>query len=281
MMAILNQILRHLFDALLYPLRELPPFASLAILSLLLSIAILLVYRATSNQARITEAKRQMQAGFFEIRLLNEDPRAILRAQNDILRNNLVYARTSLVPLLWMIVPLTLLIAHLQPFYGYRPFRSGETFLVQLTLRENAAGAPANPRPRPAAELRVAPGLVAETPEVWIPSRSELVWRLRAERPGRYALQAQVEGQEFAKEVIVAAGFARLSPVRQLPSLAGQIEYPAESPLPGSSPIQSIRVGYPSREYSVFGWRLPWLAVLFGLVSAFALLLKGRLRVSM
>jgi hypothetical protein len=277
-MAVLNQILRHLFDALLYPLRELPPFVSLAILSLILAVAILLVYRKTSDQARITHAKRQIQAGFFEIRLFNDDPRAILRAQNGILLNNLVYLRTSLVPLFWLIVPLTLIIAHLQPFYGYRSFRAGESFLVLLKLQETAAGAAAT---RPTAQLRVPPGLVAETPAVWIPSRSELVWRLRAERPGRYALQAEVDGRDFAKDLSVAAPFARLSPVRQTSSLEGQLQYPGEPPLPGSSPVHSIRVGYPSRDYSVFGWRLPWLAVFFGLVTAFALLLKGRLRVSM
>lgn len=280
-MAVLNQILRHLFDALLYPLRELPPFVSLAILSLVLAIAILLVYRATSDQTRIAHAKRQIQAGFFEIRLFNDDPRAILRAQNDIFLNNLKYLRTSLVPLFWLIVPLTLVIAHLQPFYGYRPFRTGETFLVQLKLQERAGAAAPTPHTRPEAELRIAPGLVQETPGVWIPSRSELVWRLRADRPGRYALQAQVGGQEFAKDLIVSSVFARLSPVRQTPSLVGQFQYPAESPLPASSPIQSICVDYPSRDYTIFGWRLPWLAVFFGLVTAFALLLKGRFRVSL
>ena len=66
------------------------------------------MFRATSNQDAIAAVKRKIQAGIFEIRLFNDDLRAMFRAQVDILRHNLTYIRLSLAPMVWMIVPLVL-----------------------------------------------------------------------------------------------------------------------------------------------------------------------------
>jgi hypothetical protein len=81
-----------------------------------------LLFKATSNQRRIGAAKRGIEAGLLELRLLNEDPRAVLRAQSDILGQNLRYVGSSLVPMVCVSLPLLLAIAQLQSFYGWRAF---------------------------------------------------------------------------------------------------------------------------------------------------------------
>ena len=106
--------LRALFDLLLYPFRSLPAIVGLTVVSLLVSIAMLLIFKRTSNQERLDSVKRQIHAGLFEIRLFNDDIRAIFRAQFEVLRHNLNYLRLSLVPMLWMVVPLFLVVAQLQ-----------------------------------------------------------------------------------------------------------------------------------------------------------------------
>ena len=78
-----------------------------------------------------------MQASIFEMRLFNDDPRAILRAQAGALRYTFTYARLSAIPLLWMIVPLTVLTAHLQSRYGYDGLGVGESALVTVTRSGN------------------------------------------------------------------------------------------------------------------------------------------------
>ena len=93
-----NAALRALFDALLLPFRSLPPIVGLLVVSLVVSIGMLLVFKRTSNQARLEAVKRQIHACLFEIRLFNDDLPAILRAQVEILRHNLRYLGLSLVP---------------------------------------------------------------------------------------------------------------------------------------------------------------------------------------
>lgn len=279
-MTALNQILGRLFDGLFRLLGGLPPLAGLALVSLLVAVATLLLIRATSNQERIAGAKRQMLAGLFEIRLFNDDLRTILQAQGSILRHNLAYLRLTMVPMLCMIAPLALFIAQLQSFYGYRAVRPGETFLVKLQLPQDRGAAAQRHPPRPEVELRVPAGLELETADVWVPALSEVSWRVRAERRGRFALEVRLGRESLAKEVLVADGLGRLSPVRLRPGFPDQLLYPAESPLPRSSDVQRIQVTYAARGIPLLGWEPHWMVPFFAFVIAFAWVLRGRFRVA-
>jgi hypothetical protein len=276
-LTLLNRAVGWLFDGLARPLAGMTVLAGLALVSLAVAVAMLLVVRRTSNQAAVGAAKRGIWAGLFEIRLFAEDPVAILRAERDVLRHNFAYVRHSFVPLLWMIVPLTLVMAQLQSLYAYRAIEPGESFLFEMKLAPDTSSAST---PRPRITLRVPPGLRAETQEVWNPSSAELSWRLRAEQPGRYTVSAESERGVFDKEVRVGGGLARLSPVRHGPGFLDQVLYPVEKPLPKSSGLHSVSVHYDGRDFSLFGWHLPWIVIFFIFVMGFALALKSRLHVT-
>jgi len=282
--SVINGLLRPTFDLLLAPFRSLPPIVGLLIVSLVVSVGMLLVFKATSNQRKLEAVKRQIHACLFEIRLFNDDLRAILRAQMEILRHNLSYLGLSTVPMLWMIVPLVFVIAQLQFHYGYQGLAPGQDFLVKVQLEEGweTSAAPAGQgTTRPAASLVAPPGLKVETPAVWIPARRELAWRLRAEDWGDYDLTLRLGAQEYSKTVQVSPAVRRRSPERLGPGLLNDLLYPAEDPLPKGSPIASIAVGYPDGSVPVLGWPLHWMVVFFVLSIVFAFALRGRFGVTL
>jgi uncharacterized membrane protein (DUF106 family) len=282
-MTIVNSVLRVLFDAVLYPFRGLPAIVGLGVVSLLTSIGMLIVFKATSNQEKLAAVKRGVHACFFEIRLFNDDLRAILAAQGRMLRLNLTYLRLSLVPMLWMILPLALVIAHLEFHYAYQGLRPGSTALVKVELKKDgmqgeAAGTPG--RPRPAVTLTAPDGLRVETPPVWIPSLGEMVWRIAADRPGDYQMTVGFGVETETKSVRVSGEVVRRSPVRVGPGLLDQILYPAEPPLPAASAIQAIRLTYPDADIVVLGRGFHWLLVFFALSMVFAFALRKRFKVT-
>ena len=138
-LAWVNGALVAITDALLKPLADLPPFVSLLLLSLLTAAAMVLVIGRTSDQARLRQTKRRIQAALFEIRLFNDDPRAVLRSAGEALGHNLAYLRLSLVPLAVLVVPLVLLVAHLHPFFGYAGLRPGAAALLEVEWRADQA----------------------------------------------------------------------------------------------------------------------------------------------
>ena len=277
-MSLVNTPLRLVFDALLYPFRELPPLVGLGVVSALTGIAMLWVFKLTSDQTALAAVKRQIHAGLFEIRLYNDDLRAIFRAQRHILRHNLSYLRLSLAPMIWMLAPLLLVVAQLQFHYGYAGLEPGARVVLKAELR-TAPGAQDGTPVRPAVSLEAPEGLRVETPAVWIPGLRELAWRIAADRPGDYELRLRVGDAVATKTVRVTGAVVRRSPVR-VSGLLDQILYPAESPLPGSSPFRSISVGYPEREIDVFGMGLHWMIVFFVLSIAVAFALRNRLGVT-
>jgi hypothetical protein len=236
----------------------------------------LLVFKRFSNQTSIAAVKRRIHASLFEIRLFNDDLRAILRAQNEILRHNLRYLRLSLWPMLFLLPPLVLVIAQLQFHYGYRGLRPGERALLEVDL---APGVAAGSRPQ--ATLDLPAGLRAETDAIWIAAQSQLVWRLRAERDGDYQLGVEIDGApRVTKTVRVTPKTVRLSPERVSPDFLPQLLYPAEAPLPANGPARAVRLSYPERDVSVLGHPMHWMIPFFALSIAFAFALRGVFKVT-
>lgn len=274
-MSWINLTLGAVVGALLMPFQSLPPMVGLTVVSLVTAVALLLVVRATSNQAALADVKRQIQAGIFEIRLFNDDLRAMFAAQGRILRHNFTYLRLSVVPMLWVLVPLVLLIAQLQFYYGYDGLEPGQAALVKVRLKPGgptAAGAPS-------VALEVPSGVRVETPLVWIPSEREVAWRIAADQPGDYALSVAIEGHAVTKALHVSRRVGWRTPERLEAGFVNQLIYPAEPPIDTAVPIEGIYVTYPERAVNLLGWHTHWMIAFFVLSMVFAFALRKRLGV--
>ena len=288
-MSLLNAALRAVFDLLLRPFAGLPPIVPVTVVALVSGIFALLVYRWTSDQTAIAAVKRRLFGHLLEVRLFNDDLRAVLAAQLRLLRENLTYLRLNLVPLLWMIVPFMLLIAQLQFHYGYDGLEMGERTLlvVDLAAADPAAAGGEEAVPRPPIELEAPAGVAVETEGVWVPSLRQVLWRLRADEPGRHELVVRADGESFAKSLFVVAPEAgarwvRRSPTRRRAAILDQLLYPAEPSLPRGGPIERIDVRYPAASISFFGlFDVHWLIAFLILSLAFAFALRNRFGVTL
>lgn len=289
-MSLLNALLARTFDFLLAPFQQLPPVVGLAVVSLATAIAMLLIFKKTSNQKRLAAVKRQIHAAIFEIRLFNDDLRAIFQAQGEILRHNLTYLRLSVVPMLWMIAPLVLVIAQLQFHYGYAGLRPGDSVLLKAEVRpgSNAMGRnsadvvhASTANADAGAALSAPPEIEVQTPAVWIPATGEVIWRIAAKTAGDYDLQLRIGSESFTKSVRVSDAVLRRSPLRLESGFLNQLLYPAEAPLPADGALTSISLAYPERDVSVLGFDLHWMIVYFALSMIFAFLLRKRFNVTL
>jgi uncharacterized membrane protein (DUF106 family) len=276
-MSVINAILGPLVNAALMPFRGFDPMVGLTVVSLVTAILMLLVYKRTSNQVALADVKRGVQAALFEIRLFSDDLINVFRAQGDLLRHNLSYLKLSLVPMVWMIVPIALLIAQLQFHYGYEGLHRGGSTLVKVVLEPEFVSLDGS---RPAVSMSAPAGVRVESPGVWIPSTHEVVWRVRAEEPGEYVLTVMVDGKPITKTLTVADNVVKRSPERLAPGFLNQFLYPAESPIDVDG-VEAVTVGYTERAVGVAGFETHWLVVFFILSIVLAFALKGRFGVVM
>jgi hypothetical protein len=276
-MALVNGVLRWVIDLVVLPFRGMPPIVGLTVISLVVSVGVLIAFGRLSDQAALAQVKRRIHAGVYEIRLFKDDLPTIFSAQLGILRETWTYFKLSMVPMLWMIVPIVIVVIHLQFQYGYEPLDPGESTLLRVELTEEGAESVAA---TDGADLSLdaPPGVQVETPVVWVPSQREAGWRVAAETPGEYELTVRVGEERLTKSIRVAGSTELRSPVRPS-SLWEQIIWPAESPIPRGSQVEAIRVDYGDGEIDMFGWGTHWIIAFFILTMVFAFALQKPLGV--
>lgn len=262
--------INRLFDLLFAPFRALDPMAGLAAASLATGVAMLLVFRFTSNQRKLKEAKERLKAHLLALWLFQDQLSVVFRTQGRMLRAALVYLRHSLRPLAILLLPLVLLLVQLEMRYGREPIRPGASFLLTAALSD--------PSVLGRVSLEFPDGLTRTAPTLRSPDAAEVVWRLTATRPGNFSLMVRVGEQAFPKEVVVGGELARLSPRRVRANWLDELLEPGEPALPADGPLQSIEVNYPARAVAVGSLQMHWLIPFLVLSLLAALLLKGVLR---
>jgi len=257
-----------LVEAVLFPFRGLDPGWGLAALSLVTGLLFLFVFKWTSNQTGIADAKQLVKAHLLELRLYAHDMVLTMRAQKDLFLANLGYIRHSLRPMLVLLIPVLLLLVHLDARYGYRPLAVGETTLLRVRLSPTA---PAGAEPK----VMLPAGLTVDAPVLRIQAEREFCYRLRAAAAGGHQIQVEVGGQTAAKSLQVGGGVVALSSEVRQPSLLSGFANPAERPLPPDGAVQSLAVDYPAREITVAGIGVHWLLFFFVVSVVPAYLVKG------
>ena len=276
-MWLVNRPLRWVFDLVVLPFRGMPAIVGLTVISFLVSVAMLIGFRAVSDQDALDAVKRRIYGGVYEIRLYKDDLRTIFAAQLGVLRETGTYFRLSMVPMLWMMVPIVIIVSQLQFQYGYESLEPGETVIVKVELTEEAAER-VTETDAAGVSLEVPDGVSLETPLVWIPSLREAGWRIAAESPGEYELVVRIGEETLTKSMRVSGITVLRSPVRPS-SLLDQLIYPAEQPLPRGSNARAIRLDYTDAEINMFGWGTHWIIAFFILTMVFAFALAKPLGV--
>ncbi len=267
-MEALNALLRSALDLLLGALGGLPDWVELAVLALLVTVLVLPIIRWTFSYEWAERFKRGIYSGLFEIRLFNDRLGATFRGLAGVLGNTAAYLGAWLLPLLVMSVPMLPVFAHLHFHYGYDGLAPGsETVLTAEFAADRDGG-------KPRAAITAPPGLTVETPALWVPAQRQLSWRLQAVEPGDYDVEMTIDGERYAKSVVVSDESRRRSPLRPEHDFWQQLIYPAEPPLPEGSPLAAITVDYAERGSFLLVPNWCWILILLSI--PFFLLLKDR-----
>ncbi len=261
---IINSILRGYFAALAWA----PGGTSLAVISIFAGIAMLWVFKKTSKPARIRAVKRRVQAHLLEIRVFGEEPAVVWSAQKSLVAWNMRYMGLMLMPAVWMAIPLSILLIHLESFFGRTPLPVGGATIVTMAMRP-----PLNPD-SPAPVLHAPQGIAVETPAVRAIDDGQISWRIRPSEAVSGSLSFQVDGQTIEKRIEAGSG-VRFVPGLRVNSVLGSVVHPDEPRIQSSS-VDWIDVRYPDGNVRMFGIELHWL-IWFTIISMLAaLLLKKR-----
>jgi uncharacterized membrane protein (DUF106 family) len=242
------------------------PLAIVVVLSIVIGLLMVVVFGYTSNQKAIKIAKDQLKAHLLAVRLFQDQLHVVIGSYGRILRGTGRYLKLAFMPLLYVIIPITLMIVQLDRYLGSTGILANVPFLVTVRV--------SNPDALNDVSLELPTEITTSAPAVHVPAAREIVWRLVASREGAYEVKAIAPGQSVAKKVHVSSELARVSPVRLRGHFWERMFSSAESAIPENSPVESIAVNYPERNIEIAGYEINWIWLFFILSMAAGFIFK-------
>jgi len=231
------------------------PLAIVIVVSLVVGLLMVVLFGYTSDQKAIGIAKDQLKAHLLAVRLYRDQIPVVMGSYGKILRGTGRYLKLAFKPLLYVIIPITLLMVQIDRYLGATPIPSNAPFL--LTVHTTGGDALND------VTLDLPSEITMTAPPVHVPSANEIVWRLVGSKEGKYEMKIAAAGQAAAKVVCVGSGLARISTVRLRGHFWERMFSSAEPALPENSPIEYISINYPDRNIEVAGYGMNWIWLFF------------------
>jgi hypothetical protein len=243
------------------------PLAMVVVLSLVVGLLMVVLFGYTSDQKAIGIAKDQLKAHLLAVRLYRDQIPVVMGSYGKILRGTGRYLKLAFKPLLYVIIPITLLIVQIDRYLGATPIPPNVPFLLTAHLAgPQSTGATAGGDALNNVTLDLPPEIAMTAPAVHIPSENEIVWRLTGSKEGKYEVKVAAAGpaaQAETKTVCVGGDLPRISTVRLRGQFWERMFLSAEPALPENSPIESLSISYPDRNIEIAGYGMNWIWLFF------------------
>jgi uncharacterized membrane protein (DUF106 family) len=246
------------------------PLTIVIVVSLVVGLLMVVLFGYTSDQKAIGIAKDQLKAHLLAVRLYRDQIPVVMGSYGKILRGTGRYLKLAFKPLLYVIIPITLLMVQIDRYLGQTPLPANAPFLLTVHLPTQTTASDALND----IALELPPEIAMTAPPVHIPAGNEIVWRLAGSRDGKYEVKVAAAGQSAAKAVCVGSDLARISTVRLRGRFWERMFTSAEPALPENSPIDSISINYPDRNIEVAGYGMNWIWLFFILSMAAGFIFK-------
>jgi uncharacterized membrane protein (DUF106 family) len=246
------------------------PLAIVIWVSLVVGLVMVVLFGYTSDQKAIGVAKDQLKAHLLAVRLYRDQIPVVMGSYGKILRGTGRYLKLAFMPLLYVIIPITLLMVQIDRYLGQTPIAVNAPFLLTVRLVGRTEGISkvgdesgnANDS---LSDVRLdLPAEIAMTaPSVHVPGDNEIVWRLAGSKDGIFAIKIAIGSESVEKSVCVGNDLARISTVRLRGQFLERIFSSAEAAIPGNSAIRSISINYPDRNIEIAGYGMNWIWIFF------------------
>jgi len=265
-MQLIGDIITFIFDVFLFPFKTIPSFWGLLFISVISGIWMILIFKAVSNQDKISRIRKKMGGQVLGILLHVNNPGTVFKFAWKLILSNFYYLWLILMPMLVIALPFILTYAQLEARYSTIPFAEA-TKPVTITLRYSGS--------MPLRDDFHAEGsnLTVLDPVIMIDTLKEVSFDILPESDADICLYSvSLSDINFpigrireGNEAIVSRGFDRnqfwnhlLKPWVVSPEISNA------GPASGYFALPAIR-------FSIFGWYWSWLAVflVFSSFSAF------------
>jgi hypothetical protein len=236
-----------------------PGWLSNTIISAVVGVLAMFIFKYTSNQSAISKAKDLMKANMLALKLFKDSFTVTMSALGQIYKGVFIRLFHLLRPVLIMTVPFVLVMLQMGLWYQFRPLQPGEEAVVTMQLDGDVN----SPWPQVSMESTPAAEVVIEQTKAF--SKRQLYWKIRAKENGLHDLIFNVGSEKVEKELAIGSSLMKVSAQRPGMHFEDILLNPWEKPFTKDSVVQSIGIQYPERSITFFG--IPMWMIFFFIVS--------------
>src|SRR5450755_4370967 len=170
------------------------PLAIVVVVSLVVGLLMVVLFGYTSDQKAIGIAKDQLKAHLLAVRLYRDQIPVVMGSYGKILRGTGRYLKLAFMPLLYVIVPITLLMVQIDRYLGQTPLPANAPFLLTVHLGGQTPTSTTAQAAEPssasdalaAVPLDPPPEVTLTAPAVHVAADNQIVGRRAGSKEGRY-----------------------------------------------------------------------------------------------
>jgi len=118
------------------PLLLLMPFWALLIISFVISLLIVLIYKWITDQNLMRQLKEEQKELQKQMKELKAHPEEAMKVQKQLMQTNMKYMGQSMKPTLITFIPIILIFGWLQGHLAYEPIMPGQEFSAIVNFEE-------------------------------------------------------------------------------------------------------------------------------------------------
>ena len=244
------------FNPVLGPLINWNPFLGVFLVSFLISLIIVLVYKFFTNQQEMKRLKEEQKESQKKMKELRNNPEEMMKVQKEAMKKNLDYMKHSFKAMLTTMLPILLIFGWMNEHLTYQPIFPDETYSITASFKEGASGQ---------AELIPDAGttlLSEKKQEV----KDSATWNLKSSL-GEHFLTVKLGEEEQNKRILISDKQEYETPLSVFPH----------------ADITQIKINYqkltPLKDLSLFGWKPGWLGIYIILSIVFSMGLRKLMKV--
>jgi uncharacterized membrane protein (DUF106 family) len=245
-------VFERLLDPVFNPLLSLGPFWALFIISFVISLVIVVIYKYTTDQNLMKTLKDEMKEFQKEIKELRESPEEAMKVQKKAMQTNMKYMMQSFKSTLYTFVPIIILFGWLNANLTHMPIMPEDQFSVTALFDKGIIGE---------AELLYPEALTLQSDAIKEIESGKIDWTLYGPA-GEYTLGVKHNERSYVKNLLI-----------------DDMQYEkVEQKYKGD--VKLIRINNePLKVINLFGWKLGWLMsyIIFSIV--FSIVLRKVFRV--
>ena len=241
-------------DPIFNPLLQLPVLWAVIIISLVLALIIIVVYRYTTNQEQMKQLKDEMKDYQKQMKELRNNPEKMMEVQKKAMQANMKYMSSSMKSTLITFIPIILIFGWMNNALAYEPILPGQEFTTTAVFQKGAIGE---------IELVVPEGITLNGDAVKKIEDDKAAWVLKGNE-GEYLLEYKFNGESYTRDVLITNKQAYKNPVQSIKN----------------SQLSMIKIeNKPVKLLNLFGWRIGWLGTYIIFSIIFSMLLRKLFKV--